>query len=999
MRAKAPIQSKAAVDSSLTGLRADSLKRPWAAAGLDGERDLDRSKLPSGPSLTGNRAQSIGLPPVVQEVLRAPGQPLEPATRAFMESRFGHDFSRVRVHTDAKAAESARAVNARAYTVGRDVVFGEGGYAPDTSDGRRLMAHELAHVVQQGRGGLAPMDGSVGYLERAADRVAIGVMQGRSSLQVEGVSGIGLARQEDKPPTEEEYRKELEKARKAQQHARSVFGDALPNALLVPDPPPLSRSSAPPLRDFIQQEVLNRLTTPPATGARTGRGNGQVSVQGESGLGVAKEEDKQLAPPTKTPQQQLLESAFLRGTPLEGLVTPQLGSSNTPSVYFPGQIPTWAQSYQGLRFWKDQQGNINIWTPAHGLATWNRDGKRLGLAPPGEHEILSQFRRMAELQRTGGKRQVAGKGMVDEAGWQEHIQDRIKTVSAEADQALNSLERYTQEWEKKQSGLAYVPAAASHLLGGRSFDDPNKIVKDARRDVQSALREMKEAQTPSELAEAEQHLKSAISRGKYHFYLYRENVYTGGKRTITGIKAATVATTAYLSAPVLLTGGAAVTLKSIGVGAIMGGGLSVARQGIQIWEGSRKKNDFNFDEVVQGALMGGALGFLPVASPLFMGMGVANTADEFSQGHYATGTFDTVTTLLAPFMFGRISGKPSGPGPTSVQRLRPRLAAGVLRMGMGMSEVPGGGRHYSLSLPREPTAAQVIGSTGQGRSIEMANPANAGVAPSPDVVPALGRRSPVWEPGRWQTGSRGSTPFQPYRIPVVIRLPSPDSSSTATTATEVGGSAAATEVGSPLRMGSPDLTKVGQDYASSVNELFEPWIIDRYHQGSLQLTPKSPGFDAAGPNAKRYVFYTREFDKNGGIFLVKNIRYRGGTGTSIKRVEVPNVENIKENIDVAIRKIRNATERLEAGYKAMRNSTPLKKLKDGYQVYERSWVEKPDDIIIHLQVDSKHPTFAATHNTPESIALLRASLQKAAEARAIEKGTGLPPIKVQIEID
>jgi hypothetical protein len=91
---------------------------------------------------------SGGVPPIVHEVLRSPGQPLDAETRAFMEPRFGHDFSRVRVHTDSNAAESARAVNALAYTVGRDVVFGVGSYAPHTAPGRLLLAHELAHVAQ-----------------------------------------------------------------------------------------------------------------------------------------------------------------------------------------------------------------------------------------------------------------------------------------------------------------------------------------------------------------------------------------------------------------------------------------------------------------------------------------------------------------------------------------------------------------------------------------------------------------------------------------------------------------------------------------------------------------------------------------------------------------------------------------------------------------------------------------------------------------------------------
>jgi hypothetical protein len=82
--------------------------------------------------------------------LRGGGQPLPSAVRAFFEPRFGHDFSQVRIHTDDQASASTRSVQALAYTVGRDVVFGPGQYAPDTSWGQRLIAHELTHTVQQG---------------------------------------------------------------------------------------------------------------------------------------------------------------------------------------------------------------------------------------------------------------------------------------------------------------------------------------------------------------------------------------------------------------------------------------------------------------------------------------------------------------------------------------------------------------------------------------------------------------------------------------------------------------------------------------------------------------------------------------------------------------------------------------------------------------------------------------------------------------------------------
>jgi hypothetical protein len=88
-------------------------------------------------------------PPIVHEVLNSPGQLLNPATRSFMEPRFGYDFSRVRVHADERAAESARSVNALAYTVNQHVVFGAGQHNPGSNAGRHLLAHELTHVVQQ----------------------------------------------------------------------------------------------------------------------------------------------------------------------------------------------------------------------------------------------------------------------------------------------------------------------------------------------------------------------------------------------------------------------------------------------------------------------------------------------------------------------------------------------------------------------------------------------------------------------------------------------------------------------------------------------------------------------------------------------------------------------------------------------------------------------------------------------------------------------------------
>jgi hypothetical protein len=92
------------------------------------------------------------VPPIVHEVLRSPGQPLDPASRLFMEPRFGHDFSKLCVHTDEKAGESAQAIGAAAYTVGNDLVFGAGEFNPQDCDSRQLIAHELTHVLQQSKG-------------------------------------------------------------------------------------------------------------------------------------------------------------------------------------------------------------------------------------------------------------------------------------------------------------------------------------------------------------------------------------------------------------------------------------------------------------------------------------------------------------------------------------------------------------------------------------------------------------------------------------------------------------------------------------------------------------------------------------------------------------------------------------------------------------------------------------------------------------------------------
>ncbi len=132
------------------------------------------------------------LPPIVA-VAGSPGRQLDSATLGLMEARFGHDFGRVRVHTDSTSGRAAQAVGARAYTVGRDIYFGPGRFDPAGSAGRRLLAHELAHTIQQGdAGGPAMLAGAIDApdapLEREAEAAAATALAGGGLPRIQSVN-------------------------------------------------------------------------------------------------------------------------------------------------------------------------------------------------------------------------------------------------------------------------------------------------------------------------------------------------------------------------------------------------------------------------------------------------------------------------------------------------------------------------------------------------------------------------------------------------------------------------------------------------------------------------------------------------------------------------------------------------------------------------------------------------------------------------------------------
>jgi outer membrane protein OmpA-like peptidoglycan-associated protein len=194
--------------------------------GADGECSECRKKRLQRKTQSGGAVAAV--PPVVHDVLRSPGQPLDQQARSFLEPRFGHDFSRVRVHTDDRAAQSAAAVDALAYTVGTDIVFASGQYAPERHAGLRILSHELTHVIQQrnatrGAGGEGEIElGGGEAAEREADQLSATVMEGRGGTSAVLSSSVpSLMRL-----TSAQFRRQLGSTPEQTLTLDNVFGDA-----------------------------------------------------------------------------------------------------------------------------------------------------------------------------------------------------------------------------------------------------------------------------------------------------------------------------------------------------------------------------------------------------------------------------------------------------------------------------------------------------------------------------------------------------------------------------------------------------------------------------------------------------------------------------------------------------------------------------------------------------------------------------------------------------
>jgi hypothetical protein len=185
-----------------TGLRATStaagVQRKCSCSGSGGKCSQCQEGEPMVRRTAASPTAPGHAPPIVRQALQSSGRPLDSSTRVSMESRFGQDFSGVRVHTDPLANASANAINALAYTAGTDVIFGAGQFSPNTASGQKLLAHELTHVVQQTRGGVSRMSIQRQPRDDDDERIAREMRQSTDAL---AALHSGQARVVAAPPT------------------------------------------------------------------------------------------------------------------------------------------------------------------------------------------------------------------------------------------------------------------------------------------------------------------------------------------------------------------------------------------------------------------------------------------------------------------------------------------------------------------------------------------------------------------------------------------------------------------------------------------------------------------------------------------------------------------------------------------------------------------------------------------------------------------------------
>jgi hypothetical protein len=204
-------------------MNVDSALRLRERSERDKHADTSRMDVGMLQSSGGNRAVNA---------LLAGGAPLEPKLRSDMEARFGADFTDVRIHDDPGAHDAAAGIGAKAYTRGNDIAFADRRFLPGTRDGRKLLAHELAHVVQQRRGGATPVVDPSAAHEQGASAAAEQAASGAPSVNVAGATGVGIAREPD-----DDKRRKKAPAKQSKAKPKPSSKSTTSNASIYPDSP------------------------------------------------------------------------------------------------------------------------------------------------------------------------------------------------------------------------------------------------------------------------------------------------------------------------------------------------------------------------------------------------------------------------------------------------------------------------------------------------------------------------------------------------------------------------------------------------------------------------------------------------------------------------------------------------------------------------------------------------------------------------------------------
>ncbi len=632
--------------------------------------------------------------------------------RIFFERRFGRDFGQVRIVVDDGATNS---VGANAFAIGRQIVFGAEHYAPTTIDGRRLLAHELAHVVQQSSEGPAsPSEALEAEARTAADSVSVGrnvAVAGNASpgaLQMQeaahghveviakenGRIAVVLIRggkivkgyAELTPPPGKSAAESAELVR-----TRVTGSGAIPNVevILPPDWGKPSTNPAAPVRIVDAETDKKESERTAIIDALRNQYRAYLSdyaYHDEAFLSVF---NPSMA--DRATEQELL--GLLANADFFKWRQGRQRAQDYQQFAREAQAMGYSDPRDIRELWANYarptvETNEAVGQAKHELQYDTFNALKRDYAAPLLLEWIAK--NPAAVEGSGGVKQYefdlpqGGKATLSEAQFKDLRAEALRQIETRLNTVRNSKDFYSSY--KNDRGLAV--RAGDAIAGAELKGDSWSAIDKSQTGARLALKKGDIKTTLKYLDQSEKQRKVAVRE----WNRYEANRELAGEVTITGIKVTAAALTVYAAAPTLATlGTGAVTLKTVGAGAALGGAFSAGRIGAQVYDKSRKLPDWKEItlEIGEGAVTGAGLAFVPEAGALLAAPGGAGMVDEFAQGHYATGAFDAAT-LFGPYAAEK--------APKVLSWARPRIAAGTLAVHTAL-ELPGLSGRPSGALP------------------------------------------------------------------------------------------------------------------------------------------------------------------------------------------------------------------------------------------------------------------------------------------------------------